>query len=75
MTVCFPPLIKPDRRFSRIRLSEFHVRISVVSCHGVGSLVESVGWCRAPASGQRSYFPMGLPCLRHSHCRSRWATK
>jgi hypothetical protein len=23
MTVCFPPLIKPDRRFSRIRLSEF----------------------------------------------------
>jgi hypothetical protein len=24
MTACFPPLIKPDRRFSRIRLSEFH---------------------------------------------------
>ncbi len=24
MTVCFPPLIKPDGRFSRIRLSEFH---------------------------------------------------
>jgi hypothetical protein len=23
MTVCFPPLIKPDSRFSRIRLSEF----------------------------------------------------
>jgi hypothetical protein len=23
MTVCFPPLIKPDGRFSRIRLSEF----------------------------------------------------
>ena len=26
MTVCFPPLIKPDRRFSRIRLSEFLCR-------------------------------------------------
>ena len=26
MTVCFPPLIKPDGRFSRIRLSEFQVR-------------------------------------------------
>src|SRR4051794_18503495 len=25
-TVCFPPLIKPDRRFSRIRLSEFLAR-------------------------------------------------
>src|SRR5260221_8970490 len=23
MTVCFPPLIKPDGRFSRIRLSDF----------------------------------------------------
>ena len=26
MTVCFPPLIKPDGRFSRIRLSEFLCR-------------------------------------------------
>jgi hypothetical protein len=26
MTVIFPPLIKPDRRFSRIRLSEFLCR-------------------------------------------------
>src|SRR6266478_852094 len=26
MTVCFPPLIKPDGRFSRIRLSGFHLR-------------------------------------------------
>src|SRR4051812_30070663 len=25
-TVCFPPLIKPDRRFSRIRLSQFLAR-------------------------------------------------
>jgi len=25
MTVYFPPLIKPDWRFSRIRLSEFHL--------------------------------------------------
>ena len=24
MTACAPPLIKPDGRFSRIRLSEFH---------------------------------------------------
>ena len=29
MTVCFPPLIKPDGRFSRIRLSEFHIRVAI----------------------------------------------
>jgi len=27
MTVCFPPLIKPDGRFSRIRLSGFHFSV------------------------------------------------
>jgi hypothetical protein len=29
MTIYFPPLIKPDGRFSRIRLSEFHVRLAM----------------------------------------------
>jgi hypothetical protein len=36
MTVCFPPLIKPDRRISRIRLSEFHLRIAVSYSRLVG---------------------------------------
>ena len=27
--VCFPPLIKPDGRFSRIRLSAFHVQFAM----------------------------------------------
>jgi hypothetical protein len=34
MTVCFPPLIKPDRRFSRIRLSEFLARKHCLRCMG-----------------------------------------
>jgi hypothetical protein len=37
MTVYFPPLIKPDRRISRIRLSEFHLRIAIDYSTLVGS--------------------------------------
>jgi hypothetical protein len=29
MTARLPPLIKPDRRFSRIRLSEFHLSVAI----------------------------------------------
>ena len=29
MTARLPPLIKPDRRFSRIRLSEFHFSVAI----------------------------------------------
>jgi hypothetical protein len=29
MTDKLPPLIKPDRRFSRIRLSEFHFSVAI----------------------------------------------
>ena len=42
MTVCFPPLIKPDGRFSRIRLSEFLYRIARLGQLG-RQLVESIG--------------------------------
>jgi hypothetical protein len=38
MTVCFPPLIKPDERFSRIRLSEFLCQEAESDAREVGSL-------------------------------------
>jgi hypothetical protein len=42
MTNGFPPLIKPDGRFSRIRLSGFHLRIAIVLFDQSRQSVESI---------------------------------
>ena len=57
MTVWLPPLIKPDGRSSRIRLSGFPLRLA-----SLGQLVGLAGCCspwawKRSESGQRLYFP------------------
>ena len=74
MTVRLPPLIKPDRRFSRIRLSEFHFSVAMFKL--LVSAVRRVhGFGRVCHRASGRYFPDAFPCLRHNHCRSRWAVK
>jgi len=72
LTVCFPPLIKPDGRLSRIRLPESHLR----SASSQSALFSN--WCgsrvvKITRSDQRVHMSERFPCLRHTHFRSRWA--
>ena len=63
MTVCFPPLIKPDRRFSRIRLSEFHLRSASLSSSECGSeSIQSVIF-KEIAARPAFLFPRRIPVL------------
>ena len=59
MTGCFPPLIKPDRRFSRIRLSEFHVSLSVGANQFGGQGMESI-FCEEVAIRPALVFSHGI---------------
>ena len=58
MTVCFPPLIKPDGRFSRIRLSEFLCRTALV-CFAIQRDLQlpDVYWALVALAGRHHVLP------------------
>ena len=74
------PLIEPDRRFSRIRLSdkEYDRKGLHALAHGrlrvsVGSRISPRCWYRY-ASGKREVPAPGTLCFLHNHRRSRFVT-
>ena len=62
MTVCFPPLIKPDGRFSRIRLSEFHLRSAKPLAQSGLESVQAIG-IKEIAARPSLIFPRRIPVL------------
>jgi len=52
--------------------SSFVFKRSQTECAGISW---SPYLAKSSLLSQRSYFPERLPCLRHNHWRSRWATK